>query len=43
MRNLHDRLLDTVMNGTIRFFNVTPVGRILNRFTRGGFGRLACG
>lgn len=34
-RNLHNRLLDTVMNGTIRFFNVTPVGRILNRFSKG--------
>lgn len=32
--NLHNRLLDTIMKGTIRFFNVTPVGRILNRFSR---------
>lgn len=23
------------MSGTIRFFNVTPVGRILNRFSKG--------
>lgn len=35
VRNLHNRLLDTVMSGTIRFFNVTPVGRILNRFSKG--------
>lgn len=34
-RNLHNKLLDKVMNGTIRFFNVTPVGRILNRFSKG--------
>lgn len=32
---LHDRLLDVVLRGTIRFFTVTPVGRILNRFSRG--------
>ncbi|ORX41111.1 hypothetical protein BD324DRAFT_613230 [Kockovaella imperatae] len=31
---LHDRLLDSVVRGTIRFFNVTPVGRIINRFSR---------
>ncbi|WVQ70586.1 hypothetical protein IAR50_000105 [Cryptococcus sp. DSM 104548] len=32
--NLHDRLLDRVMRATVRFFNVTPVGRIINRFSR---------
>lgn len=32
---IHDRLLNVVMRGTIRFFTVTPVGRILNRFSRG--------
>ncbi|WVF67988.1 hypothetical protein IAT40_002750 [Kwoniella sp. CBS 6097] len=31
---LHDRLLDRVMRSTVRFFNVTPVGRIINRFSR---------
>ncbi|TYJ55637.1 hypothetical protein B9479_003669 [Cryptococcus floricola] len=31
---LHDRLLDRVMRATVRFFNVTPVGRIINRFSR---------
>ncbi|KAL7422691.1 hypothetical protein Q5752_001982 [Cryptotrichosporon argae] len=31
---LHDRLLDSVMHSTIRFFNTTPVGRIINRFTK---------
>ncbi|WVQ85985.1 hypothetical protein IAT38_008153 [Cryptococcus sp. DSM 104549] len=32
--NLHDRLLHSVMRATVRFFNVTPVGRIINRFSR---------
>ncbi|OCF78519.1 ATP-binding cassette transporter [Kwoniella mangroviensis CBS 8886] len=32
--NLHDRLLDRVMRSTVRFFNTTPVGRIINRFSR---------
>ncbi|WRT70588.1 uncharacterized protein IL334_007586 [Kwoniella shivajii] len=31
---LHDRLLNQVMRSTVRFFNVTPVGRIINRFSR---------
>lgn len=32
--NLHNKLLGTVMKGTIRFFNITPTGRIINRFSR---------
>nr|XP_018259698.1 ATP-binding cassette transporter [Kwoniella dejecticola CBS 10117]OBR81856.1 ATP-binding cassette transporter [Kwoniella dejecticola CBS 10117] len=32
--HLHDRLLERVMRSTVRFFNVTPVGRIINRFSR---------
>ncbi|WVR08508.1 hypothetical protein IAU60_005563 [Kwoniella sp. DSM 27419] len=32
--HLHDRLLDTVMRATVRFFNVTPLGRIINRFAK---------
>lgn len=32
--NLHDRLLDRMLRATVRFFNVTPVGRIINRFSR---------
>ncbi|KAK8850432.1 hypothetical protein IAR55_004350 [Kwoniella newhampshirensis] len=31
---LHDRLLDSVLRATVRFFNVTPVGRIINRFSK---------
>ncbi|CAK9786601.1 putative ATP-binding cassette transporter protein YOR1 [Cutaneotrichosporon oleaginosum] len=33
-KSLHDRLLDSVVHGTIRFFNTTPVGRIINRFSK---------
>jgi hypothetical protein len=33
-KTLHDRLLDSVVHGTIRFFNTTPVGRIINRFSK---------
>nr|XP_019008083.1 ATP-binding cassette transporter [Kwoniella pini CBS 10737]OCF46864.1 ATP-binding cassette transporter [Kwoniella pini CBS 10737] len=32
--HLHDRLLERVMRSTVRFFSVTPVGRIINRFSR---------
>ncbi|WVW80972.1 hypothetical protein I302_102963 [Kwoniella bestiolae CBS 10118] len=32
--HLHDRLLNRVMRSTVRFFNTTPVGRIINRFSR---------
>ena len=31
---LHNRLLERVMRATVRFFNVTPVGRIINRFSK---------
>ncbi|WWD20615.1 hypothetical protein CI109_105091 [Kwoniella shandongensis] len=31
---LHDRLLDSVLRATVRFFNVTPLGRIINRFSK---------
>lgn len=33
-RTLHDRLLNSVVHGSIRFFNTTPVGRIINRFSK---------
>ncbi|GMK54458.1 hypothetical protein CspeluHIS016_0110440 [Cutaneotrichosporon spelunceum] len=33
-KSLHNRLLDSVVHGTIRFFNTTPVGRIINRFSK---------
>lgn len=33
-KKLHDSLLDSVVHGTIRFFNTTPVGRIINRFSK---------
>ena len=33
-KNLHNRLLDSVLRGTIRFFNTTPIGRIVNRFSK---------
>jgi ABC-type multidrug transport system fused ATPase/permease subunit len=31
---LHDRMLKSVLSSPIRFFDSTPVGRILNRFSR---------
>lgn len=33
-RSLHDRALGAVLRTSIRFFDATPVGRILNRFSR---------
>ncbi|KAJ3049983.1 hypothetical protein HK102_012378, partial [Quaeritorhiza haematococci] len=33
-RHIHTRLLDRVLNAPIRFFEVTPIGRIMNRFTK---------
>lgn len=30
---IHHRLLRHMIKGTMRFFNTTPVGRILNRFS----------
>ncbi|XP_017856779.1 PREDICTED: ATP-binding cassette sub-family C member Sur [Drosophila arizonae] len=32
-RNLHDKLLLTILHKTLHFFQVTPLGRILNRFS----------
>ncbi|VDK77147.1 unnamed protein product [Litomosoides sigmodontis] len=31
---LHNRMFDSVMRGTVRFFDTTPTGRILNRFSK---------
>ena len=31
---LHNKLLDSVMRGSLRFFESTPIGRIVNRFTK---------
>ncbi|WOO78778.1 ATP-dependent bile acid permease [Vanrija pseudolonga] len=31
---LHDRLLDSIMHATVRFFSTTPLGRIINRFSK---------
>lgn len=33
-KTIHAELLDAVVHGTIRFFNTTPLGRIINRFAR---------
>jgi ATP-binding cassette subfamily C (CFTR/MRP) protein 1 len=30
---MHDGMLDTVMRAPVRFFDITPTGRILNRFS----------
>uniref|UniRef100_A0A5K3F1U0 ABC-type xenobiotic transporter n=1 Tax=Mesocestoides corti TaxID=53468 RepID=A0A5K3F1U0_MESCO len=30
---IHERMLDTVLQGEMHFFDVTPLGRILNRFS----------
>ncbi|XP_016965404.2 ATP-binding cassette sub-family C member Sur isoform X2 [Drosophila biarmipes] len=32
-RNLHDKLLQTILHKTLHFFQVTPLGRILNPFS----------
>lgn len=32
-RNFHDKLLQAIMNKSLHFFQVTPLGRILNRFS----------
>lgn len=32
-KKLHDQLLDAVVNKSIYFFQVTPFGRVMNRFT----------
>ena len=33
-RSLHGKLLDNVLGAPLRFFEVTPIGRILNRFSK---------
>ena len=33
-QNLHNRMLKSVLGARIRFFDATPIGRILNRFAR---------
>jgi ABC-type multidrug transport system fused ATPase/permease subunit len=33
-RNIHDQMLKSILGATIRFFDATPVGRILQRFSR---------
>ncbi|XP_033235782.1 ATP-binding cassette sub-family C member Sur isoform X5 [Drosophila pseudoobscura] len=32
-RNLHDKLLQSILHKTLHFFEVTPLGRIVNRFS----------
>ncbi len=33
-RNFHDRMLQSILRAPVRFFDSTPVGRILQRFSR---------
>lgn len=33
-RRLHDRVLDRFFHTTMRFFETTPIGRILNIFAK---------
>ncbi|KAJ3171396.1 hypothetical protein HK101_011253 [Irineochytrium annulatum] len=33
-RRVHENLMDRIMNAPVRFFEVTPIGRIMNRFTK---------
>ncbi|GJJ76107.1 hypothetical protein EMPS_08466 [Entomortierella parvispora] len=33
-RSLHRRLLSQILNSPVRFFDTTPLGRIMNRFTK---------
>lgn len=33
-RRIHDRLLDAVLRSPLSFFHTTPVGRIINRFSK---------
>ncbi|MGZ3722723.1 MAG: ATP-binding cassette domain-containing protein, partial [Bdellovibrionales bacterium] len=33
-RNIHDKMLKAILGGRMRFFDSTPVGRILQRFSR---------
>lgn len=32
--NLHNQMFSKIVHGTMRFFNVNPSGRILNRFSK---------
>ncbi|XP_070543487.1 ATP-binding cassette sub-family C member 8-like [Ptychodera flava] len=32
-RRLHDKMLNNVIHAPLRFFDITPIGRILNRFS----------
>lgn len=32
-QNLHDKLLQTIMHKSLHFFQITPLGRIMNRFS----------
>ena len=32
-KKLHERMLNSVVNTKIRFFDQNPVGRVMNRFT----------
>lgn len=33
-KSLHEKLLHSVLRGNLRFFETTPIGRIVNRFTK---------
>lgn len=33
-RNLHDNMFNALLSTTMRFFNINPPGRIMNRFSR---------
>ncbi|KAI9501825.1 YLL048Cp-like protein [Coemansia spiralis] len=33
-KTLHERLLHTVLRAPVRFFDITPVGRLINRFSK---------
>lgn len=33
-RILHDQLFSAMLHSPMRFFDVTPIGRILNRFSK---------
>ena len=33
-KNLHNNMLDSVIKSKMRFFDLNPIGRIMNRFTK---------
>lgn len=33
-RNIHRKLLDSILGAPLRFFETTPIGRVLNRFSK---------